>query len=155
MNYKLIYFLVYLISCKVIWTIFLFLFFLLFKLARKKIYKKVRDCLQISGSPSFFSPHFVSTLSSFSLLHHPLSHPLLFYSPYSIASPIDIIFLSDLVIRQDYSTADYISVLSFEASLLEFLEATFARISLLKYFNILPLTCFPNIRFSSIMTINN
>lgn len=73
----------------------------------------------------------------------------------SIASPIDIIFLSDLVIRQDYSTADYISILSFEALLLEFLEATFARISLLKYFNILSLTCLPNIRFSSIMTIIN
>lgn len=121
--------------------------------ARKKVYKKVRDCLQISGSPSFFSPHFVSTLSSFSLLHHPLSHPLLFYSPYSIASPIDIIFLSDLVIRQDYSTADYISVLSFEASLLKFLEAT--RISLLKYFNILFLMCLPNIRFSSINQLIN
>lgn len=73
----------------------------------------------------------------------------------SIASPIDIIFLSDLVIRLDYSTADYISILSFEALLLEFLEATFARISLLKYFNILSLTCLPNIRFSSIMTIIN
>lgn len=88
-----------------------------------------------------FSRHISFRLYLLFLYCITLSHPLLFYSPYSIASPIDIIFLSDLVIRQDYSTADYISVLSFEASLLEFLEATFARISLLKYFNILSLTC--------------
>lgn len=130
-------------------------FFLLLKLTRKKIYKKARDCLQISGFPSFFSPHFVSTLSFFLYCITPYLTPFFSIALTSIASPIDIIFLSDLVIRQDYSTADYISILSFEALLLEFLEATFARISLLKYFNILSLTCLPNIRFSSIMTIIN
>ena len=68
------------------------------------------DCLQISGSTLFFLSYFVSILSY--LL------PFLSYKPYPTANPIDIIFLSDLVIRQDYSTADYISVFSFEAALL-------------------------------------
>lgn len=68
-------------------------------------------------------PHFSRRISFrfypsfFPFSRYPYLLPFLPYKPYPTANPIDIIFLSDLVIRQDYSTVDYISVFSFEAAL--------------------------------------